>query len=238
MNEAPRPADGKTITMVAIAKGEPLVTYGKVLVSKSNLVALAVPVSGPEELKRFSDAPVTLLYASGELSYVLRGRVTELVQPDRVIVSTPGAPRIGERREYIRAQLDLPVRVEATPSGVTTEDELKEWVASQPCDASAFKLTDADVDLSGSGARFKYPTRVRKGDPLCVTFLVDWKGAPYIMNLQARTVRCRPAGEGDPELAVEFADMTEEQKEILNFVVFQARARNLGISGMQFLEER
>jgi hypothetical protein len=237
MTETNRPVEGKIVTLVVVFKGEPIVTYGKVLLSKNNLVALHLPARSDDELARLADAPATLLYGLGDLSYVLRGRISEVVGSDRVVLSTPHAPHIGERREFIRADMELLVRVALPPSSVASPEALAEWVEVQSLDPSVYNLVSTRVDLSGSGARLSYPCTGGKGDPACVTFLVDWKGGRQVVHLLSKVVRCKRTADGQTELAVEFSRVSEEQREMLSFVVFQARAKNLGIRGMQFLEE-
>ena len=232
------PAPDQLVTVVAVVAGEPIVTYGKVLVSKSALVATTVNVS-TEVFATLGDAPVTVLYGDGDYSYILRGRVSECVKPDRIVVYTVGEPRVGERREFIRADMEMAVRVEQAPASLSSPEERLEWVREQPLDPALFEFSTVTVDLSGSGARFQYSLNVKKASHACVSLSLPEGHQPALIHLLSRVVRCRPQpGEGAvAELAVEFEDVSGEQRELLNFLVFEARAKQLGMAGMGFLAD-
>ena len=146
--EAPFPDAGKLVTVIAVKEGDTLVTYGKVLVSRPNLVAVAAHVE-PDALPGFHDSPLTLLYTVGELSFILRGRVRECIKPDRLIVVPTAEPRVGERREFIRADLTIACRVE--PAQTDDEQLCREWVEGLSPDVTDYRFADTLVDLSGSG---------------------------------------------------------------------------------------
>ena len=234
----PGPAPDQLVTVVAVVDGEPIVTYGKVLVSKSALVATTVNLDQDLFLK-LGEAPVTILYGDEDYSYSWRGRVGECVKPDRIVVHTTGEPRVGERREFIRADMEMAVRVEQAPPALSDLDDKLEWIAGQPLDPGYFEFSTVTVDLSGSGARFPYALNVKKGAFACVSMSLPEGREPALIHLLSRVVRCRPQpGEGEiAELAVEFENVSGEQRELLNFLVFEARAKQLGMAGMGFLAD-
>lgn len=234
----PGPAPDQLVTIVAVVGGEPIVTYGKVLVSKAALVASTVNLD-PEVFLKLGEAPVTVLYGDEDYSYIWRGRVAECVKPDRIVVHTVGEPRVGERREFIRADMQMSVRVEEGPAAAGTPEERLEWILSKPADPSLFEFSTVTMDLSGSGARFPYALTVKKGSYACVSLSLPQGREPGLIHLSSKVVRCRPQpGEGAIcELAVEFEDVSIEQRELLNFLVFEARAQQLGMAGMGFLAD-
>jgi c-di-GMP-binding flagellar brake protein YcgR len=228
----PRPGAGKLVTLIAVSRGEPIVTSGEVVLSKEALLALTVHLDAPL-CARLEDAPATILYSDGDYSYILRGRVIECVAPDRLVISTPSRPRVGERREYIRADMTLSSRVEAAPTGMTGRGALEEWVDSFPSDPAVFRFRETTVDLSGSGCRLTSPVLVKKGDFVALSLLVlEGAGGSRLLHVPARVVRARPGRgeEGMMELALEFVSLSEAQRDLLNFLVFDARARELGMS--------
>lgn len=234
--EAPFPDAGKLVTVIAVKEGDTLVTYGKVLVSRPNLVAVAAHVE-PDALPGFHDSPLTLLYTVGELSFILRGRVRECIKPDRLIVVPTAEPRVGERREFIRADLTIACRVE--PAQTDDEQLCREWVEGLSPDVTDYRFADTLVDLSGSGARFDYDVNTRKGDLVAVSFQPPDHMDAALMHLCARVIRCRPSRSesGLPELAIEFFAVPEDQRELLNFMVFQARAQQLGVTGLNLSDQ-
>jgi len=234
----PGPKPEQLVTVVAVVGGEPIVTYGKVLVSKSALVATTVNLA-PEVFLKLGDAPVTILYGDEDYSYSWRGQVAECVKPDRIVVHTVGEPRVGERREFIRADMEMAVRVEEAPASVAAPEDRLEWITGKPADPSVFDFSTVTMDLSGSGARFPYALNVKKGSYACVSLSLPEGREPALIHLASRIVRCRPQpGEGAiAELAVEFEDVSIEQRELLNFLVFEARAKQLGMAGMGFLAD-
>jgi hypothetical protein len=230
MSDATYPTEGKLVTIIAVDKGEPLVTYGTVLVVRPHLLALATRVE-KDALARYQDAPVTVLYSDADYSLLLRGRVSETVAPDRLIIATPQPPRIGERREFIRADLTLGVWLESL--GQTISDEAgREAVNEMSGDPADYRFRDVEVDLSGSGARFVFPATLKKNDLVAVAIELSGQHASPMIVLPARTVRARPAKDADAaqEIALTFTGLTDGESDLLNYVVFQARAEHLGMS--------
>jgi hypothetical protein len=234
------PTEGKLVTVIAVDQGEPLVTYGTVLVIRPNhLLALQIKVE-KADLERYTKAPVTVLYGDADYSLILRGRVSEIVNPDRIVISIPDQPRIGERREFIRADLELGVWLQALPEQVTDEADAREAVDELSRDPSDYKFRNVEVDLSGSGARFVFPVNLRKNGMVAVAFELSDEYAEPMVVLPASTVRARPAKGTDAsqEVALTFCELTEEESDLLNIVVFQARAIHLGISATHLSEEQ
>lgn len=232
---APLPAPGKLVTVIAVKEGDSLVTYGKVLVAKTHMVAVAAHVE-PDLLMTLADSPVTVLYAADDLSYILRGRVRECIKPDRLLIETVGEPRVGERREYIRADIEMGVRVDA--AGDSSLEACQESAAELSQAPEDFVFSDTSIDLSGSGARFNYDLMVKKGTHVVVSLQLPEEMEPGVVHLCAKVIRCRPSKSAPetPELALEFVAVPEEHRELLNFVVFQARAQQLGVAGLNLTD--
>ncbi len=223
MNDSlPHPGEGKFVTIVAVHQGEPLVTYGKVLVGKPNFLAVAIRVV-PDELSRYDGAPVTVLYGDADHSMILRGRVSGTVGPDRLLVSTPDPPRVGERREFIRVDLSLDIRLDRAPDAVVDEGGLREWVDELSPHADDYRFREIEVDLSGSGARFVYPIVLKKEERVVFSARLPEGHARPLIHLPASVVRARPAKALDDamEVAITFAALTEEESDLLNYVVFE-----------------
>jgi hypothetical protein len=234
------PSEGKLVTVIAVDQGEPLVTYGTVLVVRpTHLLALHIKVE-KAHLERYREAPVTVLYGDADYSLILRGRVSEIVSPDRIVISIPDPPRIGERREFIRADLELGVWLQALPEQITDEAAAREAVDELSRDPSDYNFRTVEVDLSGSGARFVFPVSLRKNGLVAVAFELSAEHAAPMVVLPAATVRARPAKDTDAaqEVALTFSELTEEESDLLNIVVFQARAIHLGLSATHLTEDQ
>jgi hypothetical protein len=235
----PFPSVERVVTLIAISKSEPVVVQAKILVSKRHLLAAVVEGQDDSFFERLNDAPATVLYEEQELSLVLRGRISGRVRPDRLLISLSSEPKVGERREFIRADITLGVRVEALPAHVATEEAALEWVASFPSDPKLFSFLDTPVDLSGSGARFSATLLLKKGELAAVTLRLPPGQEPTMVHMLARIVRGRPAKghEGLAELAVEFLNMPEKVRDRLHHLVFQARARVLGVADLTAVDD-
>ncbi len=233
------PTEGKLVTVIAVDQGEPLVTYGTVLVIRPNhLLALQIKVD-EADLERFKEAPATVLYGDADYSLILRGRVSEIVSPDRIVIAIPDSPRIGERREFIRADLELGVWLQALPERITDQESAREAVDELSRDPADYSFRSVEVDLSGSGARFVFPVNLRKDGLVAVAFELSSDHAEPMVVLPASTVRARPAKGTDAaqEVALTFCELSEGESDLLNFVVFQSRALLLGISASHLAGE-
>lgn len=237
--EIPYPVPGKLLTVVAVCQGEPIVTFGNVLVCKPHLLATTVHLES-EAFGRLANAPVTVVYGVKDHSVILRGRVNELVTPDRVLITTPEPPRYGERREFIRHDIELKVRVERAPPEVADEPGAVAWAATLADDPATYSFRTATVDLSGSGARFCYQIVLKKGEFGAASVLLPEDKEARLLHLPSRVVRGRAPGadpEAVPELALEFLALTEDVRDLLNHIVFEARALHLGLSATSVVDE-
>jgi hypothetical protein len=221
----------KLVTIITMDKGEALVTHGTVLVSKQNLVAVAI-AAADAILPRAKDNPATIIYGDGDLTFLLRGRVMEAIKPDRLVISTPQPPRIGERREFIRADISLDVRIEKAPDTVTTPEAARTWTEDFTTDDGAYCFQSSEVDLSGSGVRLNYPvTDLRKGDYAIFTCCFPDSVPQTLLHLPAVVVRAKPAQGIDEamNLALTFLGLKETESDLLNVVVFEARTTQYGV---------
>lgn len=225
------PAVGRLITLVAVSRGEPVVTSGTVIVSRTSLLAVAVQLDA-DTFKRLDGVPVTVLYGLEDNSCIIRGRVKTLVAPDKVVIAPSGPPRMSERREFIRSDVELDVRVEEPPVQARNGEAFGDWLNELSTDPSAWRFMRTTVDLSGSGARLHYRLGLSKGSLVAVSILAPMKGGNRLLHLPSRVVRCRPSKEEEGlfELAVEFLPLPEEVSDILHHLVFEARARALGVT--------
>lgn len=234
------PSEGKLVTVIAVDQGEPLVTYGTVLVVRpEHLLALAIKVE-PSGLPRFKDSLVTVLYGDADFSLILRGRVSETVSPDRIVIAIPDPPRIGERREFIRADIELGVWLQALPDSIADESAARHAVDELSRSPADYRFRPVEVDLSGSGARFVFPANLKKNGFVAMAIELSSEQAEPMVLLPASTVRARPAKGTDDaqEVALTFCALNEGESDLLNFVVFQARAAHLGISASHLTEEQ
>lgn len=226
--ELPFPPENRLVTLIAVVEGEPTVVGSRVVLSRPNLTVVDAEGKGLD-LASFRGTPATLLYGDRDFTYVLRGRISEVINGKRLIVSTPHAPRPGERREFIRANVMLDVRVEAVPEGVQREADLSEYLSGLSRAPGDYRFHHQEVDLSGSGLRMGLSFNVKKAGYCLVSVLHSGQVAGQVIHLGARVVRCRPRDNDEfPfELAAEFVASELESTDTLINLVFAARAQEL-----------
>ena len=222
------PQAGKSVTVVIVNEGVPTVLLGKVLVCKEELLAIKIR----NKIESQNDLPVTLMYEYQEFSYQLRGRLTEWLDKDRFLVSLQTKPKRGERREFIRADMTLGVRVDEPVQEACNIESIASWIEGFSNDPDAYKWDIFPIDLSGSGARFPTQKVRAKGQFVAVSFLLPEDNDVRVIHVPASVIRVKPLKDGPTlfELAVEFSNVGEEERDLINFVVFEARARELELT--------
>ncbi|HOU53726.1 MAG TPA: PilZ domain-containing protein [Myxococcota bacterium] len=141
--------------------------------------------------------------------WALRASVDEVLTPVRIYLLPKGRPRMVEKREYIRAQVEVEAAFSVGPSPSPT-----------------VPLAPAVVELSASGFRWRQSRRVRPGDTawFCLRMPKDGRRA----CVPATVVRCE-AAEGGYEVAGHFDRVDDEMREAILNLVFQTRLKELGI---------
>lgn len=153
---------------------------------------------------------VVVSHVADEGIWALRAQVDEVLSSTRVYLMPKGESAMLEKREYIRAE----VEVEAAFS-----------VGRTPSPTAP--LVPAVVELSASGFRWLQPREVRPGDTawFCIRMPQDGHRA----CVPATVVRCERVEKGY-EVAGHFDRVGDEMREAILNLVFQTRLRELGIA--------
>ena len=214
------PRTGQIATLVAVHKMEAEVVGATVLDSKEEHVTLRI-----EEPRRLERAPlavgrrVKLLYVGGPVVMRLAGTI-ESVEPKRaeLTLHCTEPPRPGERREYIRAEVLLPLFVQRIPHGEAETTALADPPAPDD-EAWAVQL----VDLSGSGMKLRYDDLCEPDDVLDVAVRLEARTAEPL-RLRGRVVRVLPREKDDEkDVAVQFEGLPLADQDTLINLVFKVR---------------
>jgi len=152
---------------------------------------------------------VLVSHLAPEGIWALRANVDEVLTPVRIYLLPKGRPRMVEKREYIRAQVEVEAAFSVGPSPSPT-----------------VPLSPAVVELSASGFRWHQARRVRPGDTawFCLRMPRDGRRA----CVPATVVRCEDSGTGY-EVSGHFDRVDDEMREAILNLVFQTRLKELGI---------
>jgi len=224
----PVPEVDRLVTIIAVHAGHPLLSHGQVVaVSPTSLVVKLPP--RPEEAL-LEKAVITLMYSVGDSSYTLRCSWGERLPAEQILLRMVGEPRLGERREFIRADLDLEAGLYPVPEHQTAPDAAADYAATLQCDPAATGLSRCLVDLSGSGVRIPRDAPLPK-DSLVVVVLELDVDAPVDTSsriaVPARVVRSKKGrGEGY-EIALHFTGLSTEDGDMIHAAVFATRMADL-----------
>jgi len=152
---------------------------------------------------------VLVSHLAPEGIWALRASLDEVLTPTRLYLMPLGSPRMVEKREYIRAMVDVDAAFSVGPSPSPT-----------------VPLAPARVELSASGFRWRQSRKVRPGDTawFCLRMPKDGRRA----CVPATVVRCEPS-EGGYDVAGHFDRVDDEMREAILNLVFQTRLKELGI---------
>lgn len=157
----------------------------------------------------------------------------------RVDDAFPMTVRKLDRGEPLRASRSFPVSAAGPaatdPPGPDVNPQLWQMLVNlqsmlgmvlERLDLQAEGLLQAEkkqVNLSATGIRFRTAERFLVGDGLEVKLLLPAR-APVGLLLYGSVVRAEPAGDGEFEIAVRFADMSDELRdEIIHYALLRQR---------------
>lgn len=221
------PPEGRWVTVFCVCQGKPVVILGRVLLAREGILGLRTEVP----MEDLGACPATVLYEASGFSMHWRGRIREWLDPDRPLLVFEQPPRQGERREFIRAELTLGVHLESVPSVCSDDEAVLEWTREQPAMEDSWSFRPELIDLSGSGLRLEWSKGFRKGQSILVALMDVGDRETLVLNLPARVVRSKPlGGQGNFDLALHFLALSEDQRDRVHHLVFQARAAELGLT--------
>ena len=228
-NKASVPEVDRIVTIIGIHGGQPLLSHGQVVaVSPTSLVVKLSP--GPEDVL-LEKAVITLMYSVGDVSYTLRCAWGERLPGDQVLLRMTGPPRRGERREFIRADVDLEAGVYPAPEHQASSEGITDYAASLRDDPAATRLVRRRLDLSGSGLRIPQDAPLKK-DVWVVVVLdleVQIPGmASGRVAIPARVIRSKADRGGGYDVALHFNDLSTADGDLIHAAVFAARMADLG----------
>lgn len=221
MTPAPRPAEGQTITLLLLVGGAPRIISARVL----HLGPHAVVVdTGDEAAEWTRGRRVTMLYAVAGDTWRWRATLGEHL-PSGLYLETTAEPILGERREFVRCDVELQVIALPVAEGLDVDAARRVQLGSQsrPGDAT---FLNTHVDLSASGARLPLTHPARVGDLLDLRFGVPLS-PPVVVHAIARVVR---AAEQEPEsvsIACNFEALSSTDQDLLLHFVFVTRRAEL-----------
>ena len=217
MNDLKWPEPDQDLTCIVVYAGNVHLLASRVKVVRDDALVLALDIA-PEDIPALAPgAPVTLIYPGGDSMLRLKGRVARVPEPGLLDVTTIGSPTAGERREFIRADADMPCFVDALTAtsieAATREQEAHPVAAEDPA------WTVRQVDISGNGAAFDWDRLVAKGDLIDLRFKIPSRRAMREVATIGRVVRVKKAASGF-SVAVHFETIDDEtQNRLFSFVM-------------------
>lgn len=194
MTDYKLPQAGQDLTCIAVYGGEVHLLPAHAETVTPEGVLLALDLAPAETPALAVGAPVTLIYAGAEAILRLKGRISAAPVAGQVEIETAGAPTAGERRDFIRADTEVPLFVDVLQAR-TTEDAAKEQEAHPVATGDTAWRTQT-VDLSGNGAAFPWDRLVSKGDLLDVRLRIPSRRDDGVIATIGRVVRIKPDGDG------------------------------------------
>ena len=228
----PVPEVDRLLTIIGVHGGQPLILHGQVVaVSPTSLVVKLPP--RPEDAL-LEKAVITLMYSIEETSYTQRCTWGERLPGDQVLLRMAGDPRRGERREFIRTEINLEAGIYPVPEHLATSDGAAEYGADLQGDPSATSLSRRVVDLSGSGVRIPSDVALKK-DILVIAVLeldVDMPGdTSSRIAVPSKVVRSKKGKDGGFDVALHFIKLSTEEGDLVHAAVFAARMADLDAHG-------
>lgn len=226
--KTPVPEVDRVVTIIGIHGGQPLLSHGQmVAVSPTSLVVKLPP--GPEDVL-LEKAVITLMYSVGDTSCTLRCAWGERLPEDQVLLRMTGPPRRGERREFIRAEIDLEAGIYPAPEHQASSEGIADYAASLRDDPGATRLVRRRLDLSGSGLRVPLDAPLKKDAWVVVVMDLEVRisgMASGRVAIPARVIRSK-ADRGGYDVALHFNDLSTADGDLIHAAVFAARMVDLG----------
>ncbi len=222
---APLPSDDQMVTAVVVHDGNVKVIAGRVLVAKRRGVVVNFDLDGEPGGKTSAPAErgqtVTLLYGGGERVLRVRTVVAELIDGRKLLLEPTGPVTEGERREFLRAELQLRISAAQLRDGAvpaTVSAGLAQRVGERPLQT---------VDLSGSGAKFIWDGPIDRNSQVALAIALPSPVGAVVTGV-ADVVRAEPLEGGHVDLAVHFVDLGEAARDDLINAVFHKYYEALG----------
>ena len=220
MSTLPYPAVEQLVTGIAVANGDVSVLTGNVLVSRKQSVAIEFDVEHLGEPLGRGHA-ITLMYSSDQMILRLRTQIEEALGDGRFLLKPVTDVSEGERREFLRANVEARVSVE-------THDGHGDLDGMTTHDVESFGGPLTSVDLSGSGIRMDCDVVAKKGDVLTVRLAIQDR-PKTVLTLPGKVVRCKPSSDGAlSNVAIHFLPLGEETQDQLINGVFRWYYEQIG----------
>ena len=211
------PRKGQVATLVAVHNLQAEVVGATVVDTENGHVRLRL-----EDARRLDRPPlavgrrVKLLYVGGPVVMRLAGTIEEVARDQaRLTLRCIEAPRPGERREYIRAELVQTLAVRHSPP----DSDLGSYAPAP--DSPEWKVQL--VDLSGSGMKLRFDAPCAPDDLLDIAIKLEARPSDPL-RLRGRIVRLLPREDGEgTDVALQFEDLSLDDQDLLINLVFQVR---------------
>ncbi len=232
LGKPPVPEVDRLVTIIGVHGGQPLLFHGQVVAVSPTSLVIKLPPRLEDEDALLEKAVITLMYSIGDTSCTLRCTWGEQLPEEQLLLRMAGEPRRGERREFIRAEIDLEVGVYLVPEHQRTVEGATEYALDLQGDPSATNLSRRVVDLSGSGVRIPWETSLKK-DALVITVLELEVDAPGDKSsriaVPSRVVRSKNGKDGGFDVALHFTGLSTEEGDLVHAAVFAARMADLDV---------
>jgi len=201
------PEVGQRVTFIAVRSGQVHVLESEVQDRGEGRLSLSI-VDPPA----LSDGGlISVNYLLGGHQWRAKG-VVESAEGNRVSLVLKGNPSRGESRDFIRAQLDLPLVAHAL-NGKDLESATSEFSRLSP--PSSFESIGAQsVNLSGNGIAYDSSTPVTKGTYVGVYMLLSRNSGDEVFGAVGKVVRSKPGANG-VEVALFFEGLSEDDQDRL-----------------------
>jgi len=215
-------AAGQDMTVIAVAGGEVKVIRARAAEVQSEGAVLELLGDGDSSGPIKDRMRVTLNYVIGGEGFRVRAR-TSAVDGNRVSVSFDEAPTRGEQRDFIRADVELPVFIDRLAA-----DDLSQARDAQdrnhiPTESGQWK--NMEIDLSGGGVSLITDLRLKKSDYLDFRVKLPSHDGDVPVLLIGEIVRARPGAKGC-DVAVRFVDTDDDTQDLLfDYVSHQYHAQ-------------
>ncbi len=223
------PKVGDKVSFVLGSLGRPVLCPAEVVATDPDTLSLRLELPQTQIDELPIGRALTIVYDRTEYTFSMRGTLTGISDNAVIDAAPSGAPVVGEQREFLRADLELPCAVLPLPTDTSGNIEaavahLKQS-SSKPGD---YELFTSQVNLSGSGVAFYHTTKIVSPDNVAIALLLPTPGEPSLIKLPAQVVRSweLTAAESDRygtsvhHTAFEFTSVDEDALDMMVSTVF------------------
>ncbi len=213
------PTEDQFITAVTVRDGNAAVLAGRVLVAKERGIVVRFETDGEPLPSRGNG--ITLIFGGGDRVFRLKTSIAEVIDGAKLLLEPLGPVTEGERREFLRSDVEVDIRSEAVGPDYVLPGESS---AGEPKPDWERQI----ADLSGSGVGFLSDGLYRKGDLVYVQMVLPTQ-VPSTVNAIAEVVRAfLDVDSGRQRLAVHFTALDERDRDVLINFVFRKHYEQLG----------